>query len=110
MSIGVPIKLIHEAESHIITIEMKTGEVGKPSHGRPQTHLVIPPRTLASSRARCSGDVWMVRGPGSCRAFYVRRILEGKEAQKTPSSPRGQQTVECPGSLSEDFMEGRHDQ
>jgi hypothetical protein len=27
MSIGVPIKLIHEAESHIITIEMKTGEV-----------------------------------------------------------------------------------
>ncbi len=27
MSIGVPIKLIHEAESHIVTIELKTGEV-----------------------------------------------------------------------------------
>eukprot|EP01117_Protostelium_nocturnum_P004011 TRINITY_DN15285_c0_g1_i1.p1 TRINITY_DN15285_c0_g1~~TRINITY_DN15285_c0_g1_i1.p1 ORF type:complete len:133 (+),score=27.67 TRINITY_DN15285_c0_g1_i1:114-512(+) len=27
MSIGIPIKLLHEAEKHIITIEMKTGEV-----------------------------------------------------------------------------------
>jgi small nuclear ribonucleoprotein D3 len=27
MSIGVPIKLMHEAESHIITVELKTGEV-----------------------------------------------------------------------------------
>ena len=29
MSIGVPIKLMHEAESHIITVELKTGEVCK---------------------------------------------------------------------------------
>mmetsp|Transcript_16030 Transcript_16030/g.32950 ORF Transcript_16030/g.32950 Transcript_16030/m.32950 type:complete len:134 (-) Transcript_16030:118-519(-) len=27
MSIGVPIKLLHEAESHIITIELKSGEL-----------------------------------------------------------------------------------
>jgi small nuclear ribonucleoprotein D3 len=27
MSIGVPIKLLHEAEKHIVTIELKTGEV-----------------------------------------------------------------------------------
>uniref|UniRef100_A0A7S0QDX9 Small nuclear ribonucleoprotein Sm D3 n=1 Tax=Cryptomonas curvata TaxID=233186 RepID=A0A7S0QDX9_9CRYP len=27
MSIGVPIKLMHEAESHIITVELKTGEL-----------------------------------------------------------------------------------
>nr|AEF68170.1 Sm-D3-like protein [Physarum polycephalum] len=27
MSIGVPIKLLHEAEGHIVTIELKTGEV-----------------------------------------------------------------------------------
>eukprot|EP00284_Hemiselmis_tepida_P015926 CAMPEP_0174929028 /NCGR_PEP_ID=MMETSP1355-20121228/26989_1 /TAXON_ID=464990 /ORGANISM="Hemiselmis tepida, Strain CCMP443" /LENGTH=95 /DNA_ID=CAMNT_0016175211 /DNA_START=29 /DNA_END=312 /DNA_ORIENTATION=+ len=27
MSIGIPIKLIHEAESHIISVEMKTGEM-----------------------------------------------------------------------------------
>lgn len=27
MSIGVPIKLLHEAEMHIITLELKTGEV-----------------------------------------------------------------------------------
>lgn len=27
MSIGVPIKLLHEAESHIITCELKSGEV-----------------------------------------------------------------------------------
>lgn len=27
MSVGVPIKLFHEAENHIITIEVKTGEL-----------------------------------------------------------------------------------
>eukprot|EP01137_Pigoraptor_chileana_P023202 Opistho-2@89128 len=27
MSIGIPIKLIHEAEGHIITIELKSGEI-----------------------------------------------------------------------------------
>jgi small nuclear ribonucleoprotein D3 len=27
MSIGVPIKLLHEAQGHIITIELKTGSV-----------------------------------------------------------------------------------
>jgi small nuclear ribonucleoprotein D3 len=27
MSIGIPIKLLHEAEGHVVTIELKTGEV-----------------------------------------------------------------------------------
>eukprot|EP01098_Paradermamoeba_levis_P003059 TRINITY_DN142_c0_g1_i2.p1 TRINITY_DN142_c0_g1~~TRINITY_DN142_c0_g1_i2.p1 ORF type:complete len:122 (+),score=43.31 TRINITY_DN142_c0_g1_i2:147-512(+) len=27
MSIGVPIKVLHEAEGHVVTIELKTGEV-----------------------------------------------------------------------------------
>eukprot|EP00124_Ichthyophonus_hoferi_P001023 Ihof_evm4s46 gene=Ihof_evmTU4s46 len=27
MSIGVPVKLLHESQGHIITIEMKTGEL-----------------------------------------------------------------------------------
>ena len=27
MSIGVPIKLLHEAEGHIVSIELKTGEI-----------------------------------------------------------------------------------
>jgi small nuclear ribonucleoprotein D3 len=27
MSIGVPIKLLHEAEKHTVTIELKTGEI-----------------------------------------------------------------------------------
>lgn len=27
MSIGVPIKLLHEAENHVVTIELKTGEM-----------------------------------------------------------------------------------
>jgi small nuclear ribonucleoprotein D3 len=27
MSIGVPIKLLHESENHVVTIELKTGEV-----------------------------------------------------------------------------------
>jgi small nuclear ribonucleoprotein D3 len=27
MSIGVPIKLLHEAENHVVSIELKTGEI-----------------------------------------------------------------------------------
>eukprot|EP01104_Vermistella_antarctica_P012862 TRINITY_DN3793_c2_g1_i1.p1 TRINITY_DN3793_c2_g1~~TRINITY_DN3793_c2_g1_i1.p1 ORF type:complete len:128 (-),score=17.16 TRINITY_DN3793_c2_g1_i1:332-679(-) len=27
MSIGIPIKLLHEAEKHIVTVELKTGEL-----------------------------------------------------------------------------------
>ena len=27
MSIGVPIKLLHEAENHVVTIELKTGDL-----------------------------------------------------------------------------------
>lgn len=27
MSIGVPIKLLHEAEHHVITVEVKSGEL-----------------------------------------------------------------------------------
>ena len=27
MSIGVPIKLLHEAENHVITVELKNGEL-----------------------------------------------------------------------------------
>jgi small nuclear ribonucleoprotein D3 len=26
MSIGVPIKLLHEAENHVVTVELKTGD------------------------------------------------------------------------------------
>ena len=26
MSIGVPVKLLHEAEHHIVTVELKTGD------------------------------------------------------------------------------------
>merc|ERR1711959_129112 len=27
MSIGIPIKILHEAEQHVITVELKTGEL-----------------------------------------------------------------------------------
>ena len=27
MSIGIPLKLLHEAETHVVTIELKTGEL-----------------------------------------------------------------------------------
>ena len=27
MSVGVPIKLLHEAQNHVVTVELKTGEV-----------------------------------------------------------------------------------
>jgi small nuclear ribonucleoprotein D3 len=27
MSVGVPVKLLHEGEGHIVTIELKSGEI-----------------------------------------------------------------------------------
>jgi len=33
MSIGVPIKLLHEAQNHVVTIELKTGEVRREPPG-----------------------------------------------------------------------------
>lgn len=36
MSIGVPVKLLHEAVGHVVTIELKTGDTyrGKLNEGR----------------------------------------------------------------------------
>lgn len=43
MSIGIPIKLIHEAEGHIVAIELKTGEVyrGKLEEAEDNMNLIM---------------------------------------------------------------------
>ncbi|CAO3598287.1 unnamed protein product [Absidia cylindrospora] len=44
MSIGVPIKLLHEAQGHIITLELKTGQLyrGKLLEDVPMFKRAIP--------------------------------------------------------------------
>lgn len=68
MSIGVPIKVLHEAEGHIVTCETNTGEVyrGKLIEAEDNmncqvteellTHPVIPPNT--TNKLDYHLDVW----------------------------------------------------
>jgi len=39
MSIGVPIKLLHEAEGHTVTIELKTGEIYRGTLGESEDNM-----------------------------------------------------------------------
>jgi len=50
MSIGVPIKILHEAEGHIITIELKTGEVyrGKLEEAEDNMNCVMSAITMTA--------------------------------------------------------------
>uniref|UniRef100_A0A6B2LSD4 Small nuclear ribonucleoprotein Sm D3 n=1 Tax=Arcella intermedia TaxID=1963864 RepID=A0A6B2LSD4_9EUKA len=50
MSIGVPIKVLHEAEGHIITIELKSGEVyrGKLEEAEDNMNCTLTSITMTS--------------------------------------------------------------
>ena len=39
MSIGVPLKLLHEAENHVVTIELKNGELYRGYLSDVEVHL-----------------------------------------------------------------------
>lgn len=43
MSIGVPVKLLHESEGHVVTVELKTGEVyrGKLEQAEDNMNLIM---------------------------------------------------------------------
>ena len=45
-NLGVPVKLLHESLGHIITVELKTGEVGLKHHIHP------PPYVLEEEKRR----------------------------------------------------------
>ena len=45
-NLGVPIKLLHESLGHIITVELKTGEVSFPSFLESRELIIDVPREI----------------------------------------------------------------
>lgn len=56
MSIGVPIKVLHEAEGHIVTCETNTGEVyrGKLIEAEDNMNCQVPLLQKGGGKALCS--------------------------------------------------------
>lgn len=72
MSIGIPIKLLHEAEGHIITLETTTGEVyrGKLLEAEDNMNCQMQNITLTARDGRVS-QVQQVFIRGSMIRFFI---------------------------------------
>ncbi len=70
MSIGIPIKLLHEAESHVITVELKSGEVVHtlPLHSCGRAHA-------DTAESRFTATQQPFPGPGD-RSTHMHVILQ----------------------------------
>ncbi|KAI9184040.1 small nuclear ribonucleoprotein Sm D3 [Blastocladiella emersonii ATCC 22665] len=78
MSIGVPVKLLHEAIGHIITVELKTGEYYRGVLAEAEDNMNIQLRNVTVTRR--DGRVqelehMFVRG-SHCRWFVVPDMLK----------------------------------
>lgn len=82
MSVGVPIKLMHECEGHVVTLELKSGEMYRgtlvEAEDNMNCELVNVSFTVRQRERR-------ERGRGSTREFSsLFRLLQGKDGQKSP--------------------------
>ncbi|CAO3598868.1 unnamed protein product [Absidia cylindrospora] len=78
MSIGVPIKLLHEAQGHIITLELKTGQLyrGKLLEAEDNMNIQLKEITVTTRDGRVSQlDQVYIRG-SSVRFFIVPDMLK----------------------------------
>ncbi|KAI8096748.1 Sm-like ribonucleoprotein [Halteromyces radiatus] len=78
MSIGVPIKLLHEAQGHIITLELKTGQLyrGKLLEAEDNMNIQLKEITVTARDGRVSQlDQVYIRG-SSVRFFIVPDMLK----------------------------------
>ncbi|KAI9481092.1 MAG: hypothetical protein EXX96DRAFT_522664 [Benjaminiella poitrasii] len=78
MTIGVPIKLLHEAQGHIITLELKTGQLyrGKLLEAEDNMNIQLKDITVTARDGRVSQlDQVYVRG-SHVRFFIVPDMLK----------------------------------
>ncbi|KAF7728124.1 small nuclear ribonucleoprotein Sm D3 [Apophysomyces ossiformis] len=78
MSIGVPIKLLHEAQGHIITLELKTGQLyrGKLLEAEDNMNIQLSEITVTARDGRVSQlDQVYIRG-SHVRFFIVPDMLK----------------------------------
>ena len=74
MSIGIPIKLLHEAVSHVVTVELKTGEVyrGQLMDAEDNMNLQMQNITLVARDGRQSSlEHCFIRG-SKVRPLFMR--------------------------------------
>jgi len=77
MSIGVPVKLLHEAMGHIVTLELKTGDVyrGKLYEAEDNMNVQLKEVTVTRRDGRVGQlEHIFVRG-SQCRWFIVPDVL-----------------------------------
>lgn len=85
MSIGVPIKLLHEAESHTITIELKSGELYR------GTLMEVPPPPPLSTPTRPDFPQSFRRGTSPGPTGHL-------SDQESCTQQRRKDVEKCPGS------------
>jgi len=91
MSIGVPIKLLHEAEGHIITVETTTGEVyrGKLIEAEDNMNCQIKSVTATAKDGRVSQLEYIYLRGSKIRFMVLPDMLKNAPMFKRSSS-RGQ--------------------
>jgi small nuclear ribonucleoprotein D3 len=91
MSIGVPIKLLHEAEGHIITLETVTGEVyrGKLLEAEDNMNVQLQSITMTTRDGRVTQlEQVFIRG-SMIRFLIVPDMLKNAPMFKQKQGPRG---------------------
>jgi len=100
MSIGVPIKVLHEAEGHIVTLETSTGEVyrGKLIEAEDNMNCQMADITVTFRDGRVAQlDNVFIRG-SKIRFFILPDMLKNAPMFKTIGSKRGFKPTEGGGS------------
>ncbi|ORX59537.1 Sm-like ribonucleo protein [Hesseltinella vesiculosa] len=93
MTIGVPIKLLHEAQGHVVTLELKTGQLyrGKLLDAEDNMNIQLREITVTARDGRVSQlDQVYIRG-SSVRFFIVPDMLKNAPMfkQLPPPNLRG---------------------
>ena len=91
MSIGVPIKLLHEAEGHIVTLETITGEVyrGKILEAEDNMNIQLQNITMTARDGRVTQlEQVFIRG-SMVRFIIVPDMLKNAPMFKAKSGPKG---------------------
>ncbi|CAO3683840.1 unnamed protein product [Umbelopsis ramanniana] len=85
MSIGIPIKLLHEAQGHIITLELKTGQLyrGKLYDAEDNMNVQLKEVTVTARDGRVSQlEQVYIRG-SQVRFFIVPDMLKNAPCLRT---------------------------
>ncbi|CAI2172007.1 10739_t:CDS:2 [Funneliformis geosporum] len=91
MSIGVPIKLLHEAQGHVVTLELNNGTVyrGKLSEAEDNMNVQLREITVTARDGRVSQlDQVYIRG-SHVRFFIVPDMLKNAPMFKKIAQARG---------------------